>query len=105
MSNDRGMIKWAPFNSVINSNQIIKELIKEREKISQPIISNEDTKNIEDAIINAYYTKSKVKIIYYENGYLLNIISKIKKIDQIYKMIYLDNKRLLFKQIIKINYF
>ena len=105
MSNDRGMIKWAPFNSVVNSNQVVKELIRERQKIKQPEISNEDIEKIENEIINAYYTKTKVKIIYYENGYLLNIISKIKKIDQIYKMIYLDNKRLLFKQIVKINYF
>ena len=105
MNNDRGMIKWAPFNSVVNSKKIINELTMERKKVRMPELSSEDEETIENEIINAYYTKSSVNILYYENGFLLNIISKIKKIDHIYKMIYLDNKRLLFKQIIKINYF
>ncbi len=103
--NDRGMIKWAPFNSVVNSKRIINELNIEKQKVRMPELSNEDEEKIENDIINAFCTKCNVDITYYENGYLLNIISKIKKIDHIYKMIYLDNKRLLFKQIIKINYF
>ena len=105
MNNDRGMIKWVPFNSVVNSQKIVKEILKERQKIVLPEISLEDEENIEKNIINAYYTKSITNIVYYENGYLYKITSKIKKIDQVYKMIYLDNKRLLFKQINKINYF
>ena len=105
MNNDRGMIKWAPFNSVVNSKRIITELINEKAKILLPELSSEDEEKIENAIINAYYTKADVNITYYENGFLLKAIGKIKKIDHVYKMIYLDNKNLFFKQIIKINYF
>lgn len=102
MKNDRGMIKWAPFNSVINNKYIINSLIKEKSRISQPILSNEEMLEIEEKIINAYYSKSYVTITYYQNGYLENIAGKIKKIDKIYKIIYLEKTSLFFKQIMNI---
>ncbi len=102
MNDYRGMIKWQPFNSVINGKSIINSLIKEKTKIKKPIISEEDTKILEEKIINAYYTNTKIKIIYYKDGNLVNAFGTIKKIDQVYKMIYLENKRLLFSQIVNI---
>ena len=30
---DRGMIKWMPFNSVINSKYLVSEIEKEKSKI------------------------------------------------------------------------
>ena len=48
MNKDRGMIKWMPFNSLINSNEIVKSLIHEKSKITKPIISEEESKNIEE---------------------------------------------------------
>ena len=42
--NDRGIIKWQPFNSLINGKLVINSLLLEREKINKPIISEEDQK-------------------------------------------------------------
>lgn len=100
---DRGMIKWQPFNSLINGKYIVNSILKEKAKISKPIISDEDQKTLEEKIIEAYYCQNKVTITYYQNGFLLKIKSKIKKIDNIYKIIYLDDKTLLFKQILGID--
>ena len=33
--NDRGMVKWAPFNSVINGSEILKEIKFEKNKGKQ----------------------------------------------------------------------
>lgn len=87
--NDRGMIKWQPFNSVVSSKEMVNSLIKEKQKIKKPNISDDDKKALEGKIIDAYYMQNKIKITYYKNGYLLNTTSKIKKIDQIYKIVYL----------------
>ena len=100
---DRGMIKWQPFNSLINGKYIVNSILKEKAKISKPIISDEDKKTLEEKIIEAYYCQNTVTITYYQNGFLLKIKSKIKKIDNIYKIIYLDDKTLLFKQILGID--
>lgn len=100
--NDRGMIKWQPFNSVINNKTILNSILKEKAKVKKPIISEEEIDELEHKLIEAYYMKSKIDITYYKNETLLHVKGTIKKIDQVYKMIYLENTKLLFNQIITI---
>lgn len=100
--NDRGMIKWQPFNSVVSNKEILTTLLKEKSKQSKPEMSEEEINIIEKQIINAYYMQSITNITYYKNGYLLKIKGKIKKIDKTYNLIYLENIKLLFQQIINI---
>ncbi len=102
MNKDRGMIKWMPFNSLINSKEVVKSLIHEKSKITKPIISEEESKNIEELIIEAFYMQSPVLISYYQNGYIYKIKSYIKKIDQIQNLIYLNATKILFQQIISV---
>lgn len=99
---DRGMIKWMPFNSVVPSKQIVNEILKEKNKVKMPNLSNEQKKIIEDKIITAYYENEKINITYYYQGKLLDLEGTIKKIDSIYHKIYFNNKILLFDQIVKI---
>ena len=62
MNKDRGMIKWMPFNSLVSNKDVMKSLILEKNKISKPIISEEDSKRIEELVIEAYYMHNKVLI-------------------------------------------
>ena len=103
MNKDRGMIKWAPFNSLMNPRKTINSLLIERGKIEKPQISEEKQKALEEKIIESYYCQSLVLITYYKDGFLLKVKSKIKKIDSVYKTIYLENQnKILFKQIFNI---
>ena len=103
MNKDRGMIKWMPFNSLMNGRIIVNNLLDEKSKIKRPILSDDEIGEIENNIINAYYTQNKIIITYYKNGYLLKTKSLIKKIDYTRKIIYLDNNiNLLFRQITNI---
>ena len=102
MNKDRGIIKWQPFNSVISSQKVLESLILEKQKQTKPILSEEETMAIEEKIIEAYYAEEVVTISYYQNGYIKNIKGQIKKIDYIMKIIYLNNLKLLFKQILTI---
>lgn len=99
---DRGMIKWQPFNSLINGNEVINSILKEKGKIKKPIISEEEKSEIEAKIIDAYFTQIIVNITYFKNGNLTKVEGKIKKIDQVYKLVYLNEAKLLFNQIISI---
>jgi hypothetical protein len=102
MNKDRGVIKWAPFSSLPEQSKIIKKMCLEKKKIAKPILSAEQTLEIENTIIEAYYEQAIIKIEYFQSGFLLNIEAKIYKIDYILKKIYLTNqKTLLFNQIIK----
>ncbi len=102
---DRGIIKWQPFESLESSNQIIKSLILEKRKITKPILSEEEITEIEDKIVEAYYSKENITIYYYKNGLINSLKTKITKIDHVYKMIYLNNNlRLFFKQIVAVKF-
>lgn len=99
---DRGIIKWQPFNSVISSKIVINSIIKEKNKVAKPTMSEEELANIENKIMESYYLENKINITYYKNGFILNTKGQIKKIDKINKLIYLNNLTLFWKQIIKI---
>ena len=100
---DRGMIKWEPFNSVISSSKIIKNVLNEKEKIPKPVLSEDQIQNIAQRLLESYYAQDNAEIFYYENGYIKKIIEQIKKIDPVNKKVYLSNKNIYFSQIIKIN--
>ena len=100
---DRGIIKWQPFESLTSSKQIIQNLILEKSKIAKPILSEEEIMTIENTIIDAYYSSEELIISYFKDGFIKKINCKIKKIDRVYKMVYLTNNfKLFFNQIIKV---
>ena len=49
-------------------------------------------KELEEKIIEAYYCQNPIIITYYKDGFLIKVKSTIKKIDSIYKTIYLNNE-------------
>lgn len=103
MNNDRGVIKWMPFNSIVEEQKLIEQLVKDKNKITKPNLSQEQIQKNEEKLIEAFYEKIRVTIEYFQAGYLLKTTSKILKIDTISQKIYLEKQQILFfKQIIKI---
>lgn len=101
--NDRGVIKWTPFNSIVSQRQMIDNLIKEKNKITKPKLSQEQIEKNEQLLIEAFYEQVKIKIEYFKEGFILSTCSEISNIDYTFKKIYLkNNKSLLFNQIIKV---
>lgn len=100
---DRGVIKWAPFSSLIGQKQMIESLINEKNKINKPKLSQEQIEQNEKLLIEAFYEKTKINIEYFKEGFILSTTANITHIDYTFKKIYLNNKKvLLFNQIIKI---
>lgn len=48
---DRGAIKWMPFYSLVEEEQLIKKAIREKEKIKKPNLSIEQMEQIEQKIM------------------------------------------------------
>ena len=59
---DRGMIKWEPFNSVIPSSKVIKDVMKEKNKIKKPILSEDQLKIIEQKLIESFNSCEETNI-------------------------------------------
>jgi len=102
---DRGYIKWAPFNSVMNGDKIIKEINKEKSKINKPTLSEDQTEFINEKIFEAYTNHLKVNLYIYKNENIEKIIGFINNINIPKKYITFNNNYIYFNQIINISNF
>lgn len=101
---DRKMLKWLPFNSIINSKYLIKSIESEKYKINKPILSDEQINNNEKLIIEAMNNKICLEFKIYEAGYIKKLTGTIIKISPESKKIYLNNnKYLYFSNIISVS--
>jgi len=103
MKIDRGIIKWQPFNSVTPSKEIINRLVKEKQKIHKPILSEEQLETLQKDLLEAYNNELKTIVEYYKNGVIYKEIGVIKILDLSHERIILNNNKIIyFNQIIKI---
>ncbi len=99
---DRGYIKWAPFNSLINDKNIIKE-VKEKEFIlDKPELSEDQINILNDKIFDAYTNHYKVNLIIYKNMKLVKIIGFVNSINILKKYIIFNKEHIFFNQILKV---
>jgi len=98
----RGIIKWKPFNTLIN-NYDIKEIEKKKLLIKKPIIMEDRISKINMCLIEAVKNNLNIEIKHFKECILKTDIGKINKINKNEKYILINNKRIYFKNIININ--
>lgn len=100
---DRNKIKWAPFNSVINGSEVIKEIQEEKSRKEKPVLSEEQLEELENIIFEAFNSQSVIEVIFYKNNHFNKITGIITNIDTAKKKITINNKNsYYFSNIIKI---
>ena len=102
-SEDRGMMKWAPFYSVLSEDEIRKS-IKKKDRVQMPELSEDQVMELENLIIEAYNSKSIVELTIFDNGKFIKKQGVITKLDSTHKAIYLNKKMIMFNNILKLNY-
>ena len=102
--NDRGIIKWQPFDSVISSAKIKKEVANQRNIITKPILSEEQKINNENDLIQAYHDNITINITYFKSNKMYKLSKRIIKINYVNKkIIFEDYSYIFFDQIISTN--
>jgi len=99
---DRGMIKWAPFNSVANVENIINKLEYKKRKVSKPVLSDDQTVRLNKVLLEAFQTKSIVLLKYYLDGYSYFQRGGIERIDSNKRFFVINEKTIFFSQLIAI---
>lgn len=103
MKFDRGFIKWQPFNSVISTSSVMKNLKKD-EVVKKPNLFPEEQEHIMNIIRDSYYSKTKIKISFYEKNHIETIETTIAKMNTCLDTIELGNHHTIsFNQIIHIS--
>lgn len=76
---------------MLNGGEVLKELTKEKNKISKPLLSDEQKMILENKIIEFFFQKDEVIITYYEAGTIKKATGIITKLDPAKGKIYLNN--------------
>ena len=96
------MKKWAPFSSLIEQATCLEQMKYERNKIEKPILTPDQIEKIELTLQN-YQKGQIIKIKFFNNGYLYEIETSIRKIDVENRCLVLDKGKLGFDKIIDID--
>lgn len=88
MNDDRGMMKWLSYKSLVEQEAFIKSTLEEQNKIDKPLLSQDEKMVINDFLVN--YHGERIILTYYKDGAILSYNGTIK-IDTIYRKIYTED--------------
>ena len=94
---------WLPFYTFSNQANIKNEIEMGKSLITKPQILEDRINEINNSLIFSYENNLCIKVKYFEYGMFNYYTGFIKKIDIINKFLIIDNKKLYFKNILKID--
>ncbi|MEB8859074.1 YolD-like family protein [Bacillus cereus] len=81
MPRGRAMVKFTPFAAIPEQFAGIREIIKEKNKVTRPILTDEEKELIENMLLCSLLSEEEILITYYEDGYLLSSYMTVVDID------------------------
>ncbi|PFC97159.1 YolD-like family protein [Bacillus cereus] len=87
MPKGRGMVKFTPFAAIPEQFAGIREIIKEKNKVTRPILTDEEKELIENTLLCSLLSEEEILITYYEDGFLLTSYMTVIDIDPLNKSI------------------
>lgn len=66
---ERGMKKWRPFKSLVEYDDYYNQMLKDREKIPKPILSDDQKEEINSVLVTLRVGDS-VSYSYYNDGFI-----------------------------------
>lgn len=81
MTTNRGMIKWQPFSAVASGTYMINNVLKEKNKIKKPILSEDQKIELQNKMVDSYNNQEKIIVKYFRDGRLYTLEGKITEID------------------------
>lgn len=97
---DRGMMKWAPYRSLVEQSEFLEQMRYKKNKKARPTLTDDRQEEINRVLQN--YHGEIVGITYYSDGYIYLIKTKIKRIDVENQQLILPQGKLKFIDIVKI---
>jgi hypothetical protein len=98
---DRGMMKWAPYQSLIEQATALARMRYEKGKRPRPLISSDRAREINDILVA--YDGEEVDAEYYEDGYRHEIHGVIEEISTLYHYLVIEDKRIAFRDLLNLD--
>lgn len=87
---DRKMMKWTPFNALLEHSVYISDLLHGRERVDKPTLSEDQFYDLNIKLEEAYHYNSAITAKYYDAGYIKEVRGTISRIDVYNKLIFID---------------
>ncbi|MCK5762450.1 MAG: YolD-like family protein [Candidatus Izimaplasma sp.] len=100
---DRKMMKWMPFNALLEQSDYLKELLYGKTRKEMPILSPDQEQDLNYQLETAYLFNSQIIVSYFQDGDILEITGVITRTDLFNKIIFIGNTEISAKRIININ--
>ena len=95
--------KWNPFNAVAPCGFMVNEVLREKNKIDKPVVSDDQKTAIQERILEVHNNQEIVKIKYFRGGRLYITEGKVEKIDiNAHKIVLNGGFSVFFSQIVEI---
>lgn len=96
------MSKWNPFNAVASGDYMINDVMKEKNKVSMPILSEDQKLELQNKMFEAFYNQEMINVKYFKAGKVYIIEGIITNIDQnSHKIVLNSDISVFFSQIIE----
>lgn len=100
---DRGIKKWAPFKALTGQFDMIDEIIKNKNKVKKPILSQDKQEEL-DYFISNLQVNDEIKVTYYDDGEIKEEVLVIKRIDYTSKIITFEEFSIKAENILDLSY-
>ncbi len=100
--NDRGMLKWLPFEALEAQGEYYTELQEEMNEEERPLLSEDQCSAMQYAVEEAWMKKRPLRIIHFENGGRRRKEGRLTGIDREQRLLFIDNVPLAFGDLLDI---
>lgn len=99
---DRKMMKWMPFNALLEQGDHLRELIEARNQEDKPILSDDQLAELNYDLQRAYMSQDFVEITYFKQRKRHKVKGHIHQIDIQNKMLMIANEGLYAEEVLNI---
>ncbi|MED1012117.1 YolD-like family protein [Bacillus mycoides] len=104
----RGMVKWAPFASMPEQYEGIRDVLSDLNKMPKPVVSEDMKEQIERSLIHSMQTHEEISISFYRDGMIQDMYINVLHIEPMLKIVYCTdafglNTEFRFDELVGIN--
>ena len=99
---DRKMMKWMPFNALLEQSDYLSNLLQGKERIEMPVLSADQEYELNYKLETAYLFKNQIIVTYYESHKYKTAEGIIERTDLYNKLIFIGEVGISALQIIDI---
>lgn len=99
---DRKMMKWMPFNALLEQGDYINDLLHGRERVDMPVLSPDQQAELNYQLETAVARNLNIDVMYHENYRFHHVTGAITRVDVYNKLLFIGDTPVPAQSIIEI---